>query len=92
MSKLQSAKTNIEKAHEIQASSTRFYREYNDQVRAELSRIRMDRLLSEDGRKEQTEAHKTKRGSELIRAAYERKKTYVAALEAAKKDAEAVIF
>lgn len=88
----QKAKESVQKAHELKHDNTRFYREFQDKVRAEVSSIQTDRELSADGRATRTAAAKKKHGVDLMKQAYTRRQQYLAHLKDARKHAEAEIY
>lgn len=89
---LAKARESLLKAHELKNDNTRFYREFNDKVRAEISAIRDDRYLSEDGRAQKIAEVRERRGKELLRLAHARRQEFRAHLADAQKHAEAVIY
>ncbi|MGG6309989.1 hypothetical protein [Paenibacillus macerans] len=88
----QKAKESIVKAHELRNDNTRFYREFNDKVRGEISAVRSDRNLSAEGQAAKVKEIKEKRGKELMQEIYKRRHEFRQHLADAKKHAEDVIY
>lgn len=88
----QKAQESIVRAHELRHDNTRFYREFNDKVRGEISAVRSDRNLSAEGQAAKVSEIKEKRGKELLQEIYKRRHEFRQHLAEAKKHAESVIY
>lgn len=86
------AKESIQKAYDLRHDNTRFYREFQDKVRSEISAIASDKELSAEGRFNRTAATKKKHGADLMKQAYTRRQQYLAHLKEAKAAAEVEIY
>ncbi|GGG08695.1 hypothetical protein [Paenibacillus aceti] len=88
----QKAKESILKAHELRNDNTRFYREFNDAIRKEITAVKEDRNLSPEGQTNKVSEIKEKRGKELMQQVYKRRQEFRAHLSEARKHAEEVIY
>lgn len=81
----------LQKAIELQQTSTGFYRQLSEKARQEISKANLDRDLSDEGRIKKTAQVRRAHANELMKAALDRKNEYVKLLTEAKADAEATI-
>lgn len=78
----------ISKAMEVQNGSTAWYREQSEGLTAELSKIRNDRHLSEEGKAAKIAEFKGVKAMEILDAAHDRKREYLQHLADAKLHAK----
>jgi hypothetical protein len=84
-------KEHYQKAMELRGGSASWYREKIATSRADIMRVKTDRLLSPEGRQLKAKELQITLADQLIRDAHARKLEYVKELQAAKKEAESVI-
>ncbi|MUG87657.1 hypothetical protein GNP92_15040 [Paenibacillus timonensis] len=88
----QKAKTSIERAREIEQSSTGLMLEYKRAVGAALGKIENDRRLTEEGQREAKAEAKQKLAVEFLQKSHTMKQEYVANIKKAIREAEKVIY
>lgn len=84
-------KEKLQKAYELQETSTGFYRLKAEKARQDITKAQLDRDLSPEGRIKKTAIVRRAHANELMKAAQDRKNEYVELLSEAKADAEATI-
>lgn len=92
MSKLQSAKDNLQKARDLQYSGTRFMLEYRQQVQKATGEVERDNRLSMEGKREAKQEIRKQLGIDFLQKSHTRKQEYVSTLKKAVRDADAVVF
>jgi hypothetical protein len=81
----------LQKAIELQQTSTGFYRQLSEKARQEISKAQLDQDYSPEGRIKKTAQVRRAHANQLMKAAQERKNEYLKLLSEAKADAEATI-
>ncbi|GAA0134731.1 hypothetical protein YSY43_15710 [Paenibacillus sp. YSY-4.3] len=88
----QKAKASLERAREIEQSSSGMMLAYKRNLASELSKIESDRRLTEEGKQEVKAETKQKHAIEFLQKSHTMKQEYVASVKKAIREAEKVIY
>lgn len=88
----QKAKASLERAREIEQSSSRVMLDFKSAVTADLAKIEADRRLTDEGKTEAKAEVKQKHAIEFLQKTHNMKQEYIANVKKAVREAEKVIY
>jgi hypothetical protein len=92
LSRVQKVKDKLEKAHQIQDSTTHLYRVWQDQLRSDIANIKNNEEYSAKGKEKLVESLKSRKTIEFLKGARQQQSEFRKYMSEAKKESEAIIY